>query len=447
MRACLAALLLCLALPAAHASGLVDDFRAALDYEPQWLAAIATRDAGIEAEVQGRAQLLPQVSYSASRGRATTDQTNVPTGLSRETTHYDTYNYTLQIRQPLFRMRAWATYQQGKVQAAYADATLKAARQDLALRVAGAYADWAASRAEVDSAEVQVRTNELLLRSAERSLEGGDGTRVDVETARGRLEQAQARLADAQGQLQAAILNWRQTTGREAMRAPPVIAGSALQRLLLEPSRLPAYQDAAIAASSQIRALELTVDAAREEVRKLRGDHYPTLDLYASHSRNQSDSDVTINQRYDSQRIGLQLNIPIYAGGGIESQVRQAAANLRRAESELEAGKQKLRLQVERDWHAMQTGRANVEAARKVYDAAQLAARAAELGVPAGSATRVDQANAVAQAANARRDLANAAARALFAWARLMASADRLDEDGLRAADAALSATALAQGL
>ncbi len=435
------------ALPAgAFAGGLLDDFRAALAYEPNWQAAIATRDAGVEARAQGLAGLLPQVSFSAQRGRAETDRELASgTGPTQSFDRYDTYNYSLQVRQPLFRMRNWATYAQGKAQEAYAEANLTAARQDLALRVVAAYAEWAASRAEVEAAEARVATEQFVLHAAERTLRGGDTTRVDVETAKGRLAQAQARRTEAQGQLQAAMLGWRQTTGREGPRpTQPTVAADGVARLRLDPSTLADWQAMAVATSGQIRALEHGVDAAREEARKVRADHYPTVDLYASRTRSQSDTDVTINQRYDTTRFGLQLNLPIYAGGAVDSSVRQALANLRRAESELDAAKLKIKLQVERDWHMLDAARASADAALRVIDAAKLAAYAARLGTLAGSATRVDEAIALGQEADARRDLEQSNARALVMWARLMSATDRLDESSLGLLDAALGATALA---
>lgn len=178
----------------------------------------------------------------------------------------------------------------------------------------------------------------------------------------------------------------------------------------------------------------------------MRADHYPTLDLYASHTRSQSDTDVTINQRYDTTRFNVQLNVPIYSGGAVQSSARQALANLRRAESELDAAKLKIRLQIERDWHTFESARASAEAALRVVEAAKLAAYAARLGTQAGNATRVDEATALAQQADARRELAQQSARTLVMWSRLMNAVDRLDESALGTADAALGATAIAAG-
>ena len=433
---------------AAHAAGLVDDFQAALAYEPNWQAAIATRDAGVEARAQGLAGLLPQVTVNAQKGKATTDRSLASgNGPTQTLDRYDTYNYGVQLRQPLFRMRNWATYQQGMAKEAYAEFNLKAARQDLALRVVVAYAEWAAARVDAQSAEAQVESDQFLLQAAERTLQGGDSTRVDVEAARGRLAQAQAQRTEADGRLRAAILDWKQTTGQEGPRRTlPVVAAEALARFQLDPATLAEWQAMAVATNGQIRALEYAVTAAQEEARKVRADHYPTVDLYASRTRSQSDSEVTINQRYDTTRWGVQLSLPIYAGGAVDSAVREALANLRRAEGELDAAKLKLKLQIERDWHTLEAARASAEAAKRVIDATRLAARAARLGVAAGSATRADEATALAQLAGGQRDLAQASARALVIWSRLMSATDRLDESSLATVDAALNTSTLAAG-
>jgi len=431
---------------APRAAGLVDDFRSALANDATWQTAVATRDADVEARAQGLAGLLPQVSFSAAKGYATTEASLASgEGPSATRDHYDTYNYALQIRQPLFRLRNWATYEQGKAQEAYAEARLKAARQELALRVVVAYAQWAAARAELEAAEVQVAASEFQLRALERTLRGGDTTRVEVEAARSPLARAEADRTDAQGHLQAAMLEWRQITGREGGRPTlPVIGADAAERLRLETGSLADWQARALASNSQIRALERSVDTAREEARKMRADHYPTIDLYAARSLSQSDTDVSIGRQYDTTRFGIQMNVPIYAGGSVSSSVRRAEANLRRAESELEAGKQSLKLQVERDWHGFQAARAQAEAAAKVVEASKLAAYAARLGTVAGSATRSEEIAARAQQAGGQRDLITAGARALVMWARLMGAIDGLDEETLASADAWTGATAMA---
>jgi len=448
-RAALAAALAAalLAPMSAQSAGLAEDLRDALANDPRWRSAQAARDAGIEAEVQGRAGLLPQVSFTGSKSKASTDATTQtaqgPQDYSRD---YDAFNYALQLRQPLLRPRAWAAYSQGKAQAAYAEANLRAARQDLAQRVVLAYAEWGYANASVQASQSQVASLELSASGARRVFEAGDGTRTDVETARARLAQAQAQRVEAEGQVQSAILGWRQLTGREALRTAPVIGTGSALRLPLDPATLAGWRDLALASNGQIQGLRHAVDAARDEIRKTRSDHLPTLDLFASRTRSQSDTEQTIGNRYDTTRLGLQLSVPIYAGGSVSSTMRQAAAELRRAESDLDAASQQLALQVERDWHTLQSARETARASMQSIDAAALAARAARLGLAAGSATRIDELDAIAQEAAARRDLIQADARALVAWARLMAATDRLDEEALQRADAVMEAVVVKVG-
>ncbi|GAA4413162.1 TolC family outer membrane protein [Quisquiliibacterium transsilvanicum] len=437
------ALLLALLPFAAKATGLAEGLRDALATNPNWEAAQAQRDAGVEAEVQGRAGLLPQASFSASRSRASTDSTVAslqgPQNSSRD---YSAYNYALQLRQPLYRPKAWAAYGQGKAQAAYAEANLQATRQELARQVVLAYAEWGFASAALTAARSQAESLELSASSAARMFNAGDGTRVELETARARLAQARAQVVEADGQVRAARRGWLQITGhggdlQEAVALPAIGNGASL-RLPLDLDTLSQWQQEALAGSAQIQALQHAVRAAQQEVRKSRADHLPSLDLFASRTRSQSDTELTIGNRYDTTRLGLQLSVPIYSGGAVSSVVRQAAANLRRAESELEAARLDLLLRVEREWHAFRAARDAAAASAQAVDAASLAVRAARLGIPAGSATRVDELNAIAEESLARRDLIQADSRALVAWAQLLAAAGRLDEQALQQADAAL---------
>lgn len=434
------------AAPARAAEGtLVSDFQAALAYDPQWRAALATRDAGIEARVQGRAALLPQASFSAQLARANGSATIATAAgpLDRDN-NYDSYNYALTVRQPLYKPRAMATYRQGVAQEAYANATLRAARQELALRLVSAVADWVAYGADRDAVRVTLASAELTLATAERSLQAGDGTRVDVETARARVAQARAQEADLDGKVQAAALAWRQITGLEG--APRVTAGGdGLGPVAPAPSSLAAIEQAALERNGVIEALTHAVEAARQEAEKARSDHLPSIDAFASRTLSKSDTEANLGNRYDTTRLGVQLSVPLYAGGALDSVVRQAAANLRRAQNELDATRLRVKLQVERDWHDLEAANAEHAAARSALEAWQLAEYAARLGLGAGTSTRVDVARAANEGAMARRDLVRSSARRLAAWARLMSAMDQLDETSLAAADVSIAAASLSR--
>ena len=81
------------------------------------------------------------------------------------------------------------------------------------------------------------------------------------------------------------------------------------------------------------------MDIADKEIERQRAGHYPTLDAVASMGKNSAGSGILGGVGYDitTRVAGLQLAFPLYQGGGVNSRVREAAANRQKASDELQA--------------------------------------------------------------------------------------------------------------
>lgn len=91
-------------------ASLARDFQAALSFDADWRRAQAIRDGAIEAEDQGLAGLLPQVQATAQRSTNSTRSELSRAGLApviQDISGYPAYQYVVQARQPLLRMRSW----------------------------------------------------------------------------------------------------------------------------------------------------------------------------------------------------------------------------------------------------------------------------------------------------------------------------------------------------
>ena len=141
--------------------------------------------------------------------------------------------------------------------------------------------------------------------------------------------------------------------------------------------------------------------------------------------------DNTIGTEFRTTQIGVQLSIPIYAGGAVDSQIRQAQAGLRRAEQQLQAMKAKIRLQIDRDFRSLDAARDEVFAQNESLKALKIALDAATKGRQAGISVFADELSLLSQIALVHRNLARSNANAIVAWGRLMAVINRLEADQL----------------
>ena len=423
--------------PGTRAASLLRDFQSALAFDAEWRRALAIRDGALENEVQGLAGLLPQVQATAQRSTNSTRSELSRVGqapVTQDISGYPAYQYVLQARQPLLRIRSLYGFFQGQAQAAAAQANLIAARQDLALRLIAVLADWSLASALMQAAQLQLDAADADALLARQRLAAGDGTRVDLETALARRAQALAALADAKAGQDNNRMLWQTITGLDD-RSQPLLLSQLVDQLPAPHQSQQALLDQALQADGQIRALELAIEVAQFEIKKARSDHYPTLDLLAQKSIQNSSNDFTIGNRYETTYVGVQLAVPIYSGGAVQSAFRQAQTNLRRAQEELAATKNRITVALDRDWRSLQTAKLEAQAARQAFEAATVVLRASDLGQRAGIAILNERLIALAQQSASIRDLARANNRALAAWARLMASVGKLNEDSLLIAD------------
>ena len=425
---------------------LAEEFQQALRHEPEWLIAIATRDAGIEAYPQARAALLPQVGFNAQSSQNNTDSsTQTSLGpLNRSFDNYPASSASIQARQALIRPKAWAALAQSKAQIRFADQTLEAAKQDLALRLISIHAELFASKQSIDTLSRQLLIQKNLSTSAKRQFEGGDIGRVDLELSRAKEHQLQTQLTQMRLEYDNLLLARKELTGIqghfEALRFSqdlvfklPMGANATVDR----------WVDIAFRENPTLLAQAAAVEASKEEVRKAGFDHYPTADLYASRSASKSAMDNTIGTEYRTTQIGVQLSIPIYSGGAIDSLIRQAQAGLRRSQQQIEATKAKIRLQIERDFRTLELSREEVWAQIENLKALEIAMNAAVKGRQAGVSVLADELNLRLQLASVQRNIARSNANALIAWGRLMALSNRLNEDQLAEVERLVSGSKL----
>jgi outer membrane protein TolC len=187
------------------------------------------------------------------------------------------------------------------------------------------------------------------------------------------------------------------------------------------PNRLEDWTERAEAGSPEIRSLKAQVQAARLEVEKAEAGHYPTLDAIAQVSRNESDTVTSVNTRYTNKSIGLQLNVPLYAGGYVNSTVRQALADQERAEQALEALRRDLGVRVHKEFRGVTEGVLQVRALEQAVRSTEQVTLSNRRSFEAGNRTLNDTLNAEQQMVSAQRDLAQARYVYLISRVRLQA--------------------------
>jgi outer membrane protein/protease secretion system outer membrane protein len=418
--------------PAVQALNLVQSYHLALQNDATYQAALAANKAGQEALPQARAQLMPNLSVSGSRSKNWTDsETPGLLGPVSRSYEYMGANTAINVRQPLYRKYNFALYKQAKHQVENANAVLDKDRQELLVRLSGAYFEALMAQEQMVLMQGQKDTYAAQLQSAKRAFQSGSGTRIDIDDAQARYDMSLSQELEAS-----------QNVGYTRLQLQVIVNQPVENLALLDAKQMelsppvPASLEEWIARgeenNAELRAIQANIEGARVEVEKAKAGHYPTLDLYAQRSKSESDSNTTINSSYLTTTVGLQFNIPLWSGGAVSSQMRQAVANLERVKQQYEARRREVGQQVRKEFQNLTEGISKVKALEQAERSSDQAVFSNQKGFQAGTRSQVDILNAQQQRLNVRRDLAQARYQYLMARIRLQGLMNSLNEDEMK---------------
>jgi outer membrane protein len=136
--------------------------------------------------------------------------------------------------------------------------------------------------------------------------------------------------------------------------------------------------------------------------------------------------------------VGVQVSMPLYTGGLIDSRVREAIANQDKARQDLETARRAAAQSARISFLNVSNGIAQVKALEQALVSAEVALASSKLGMEVGVRTNVDVLNAQQLVFSARRDLAKARYDVITNSLRLKAAAGILTEADMAMVNRAL---------
>ena len=411
-------------LSSVHALDLRQAYEAALVQDATLRAAAAATDAQRERLPQARAQLLPNVALGLSRSHNDLTRTQADLlGRPQQTQErYMSFNQTLTLRQPLLRQSLWHGLEQAGFLVQEAEARLEREQQNLVVRVLGAYLEGLLAQDQLELVRVQRQNTEVQLQAAQRAFAAGSGIRTDVDEAQARLDLVLAQELEAMEQLEFTRRQMEVLVNQPVTHFTP-LQGSRMALELPTPASLEEWLAIAEANSPEIKMMQAQREAARLDIDRAQSGHLPTLDLVAQVVRSGSETVTQPNSRFNNHVVGLQFNLPLYAGGGVNSSVRQATAELVRTEAALDAARRDLEVRVHQEFRGVVEGKARILALEQAARSAEQLVYASRRSFEAGTRTRLDILNAEQRKHEVLLDLARTRYVFLISGIRLKALA------------------------
>jgi outer membrane protein len=386
----------------AHSASLLEIYQQALQGDPQIHEAEARRLASMEAKPQARGVLLPQIGFGGAWTDSSSSGTSIePDGTTPFTSERETKvtQWQFTLRQSLFRWDQIVNLKRADKTIAKAEAVREAAQQDLIIRVTQRYFDVLAAEDRLNSITADREAIARQLEQAKQRFEVGLIAITDVQESQAAYDQSVASDIGARRSLATAREFLREITGEYVtdLNAP----GDDFPLRTPEPNNEKAWVDMSLGQNLNLVASRLDEQLANDEISYRKNGHYPTLELVAnageSETKGQQSFNISpfgpANAKAESNSIGIQLNVPLFAGGGVSSRVREAVYLHRASRDQLQRVTRETERQARDSYLGVRAEIARVNALKQAVASSETALQATQAGYEVGTRTIVEVLN------------------------------------------------------
>jgi outer membrane protein len=233
-------------------------------------------------------------------------------------------NVRINLVQPLFRgLREYAALRKAHKGQENADANLAQAKMQLWMDVATAYYQVLIFRSEKNNIQTSLDLNQKRLDELNRFKKIGRSRESESLALQANMAALESSMAGAEAQLAAAEGSLAWVMNREVMPDQTLVDSVKIPEELKPLT----WFSEKIASRPDLKAMQLNAENSTEDVTIARGGHLPSLDLLGNYYFVRPG--FLQNVSWDVQ---LQLTIPLFQGGVIQSQVREASSRQKQAD-------------------------------------------------------------------------------------------------------------------
>jgi len=379
------------------AEGLLSLYDLAAQRDAQLQQAQAQFDTDQELLNQAKSVLLPTISAQASYQQ---NDYSIPVPIAAK----ESQQQKLQLNQPLFDAASFARYEQAKSLVQQAETVYLLSQQQLMLRLSQSYLDVLKAQQLLSFAQAQLVSTEKQRDQIDAGVKVGLTNPIDLLEVQARYDMALADVSQATNLLAISQESLARLIGQPVPVLKSLALDTKLPSLIESPEQLSSM---GAQGNLNLRLNQGKVQASEQQVNASRAAHYPTVSLQASISNLDSRTQF-FNAPYQTNSIGVVVNMPLYSGGLVTSQVRQAEQQRLAAQAGLRYADEQAKLDVLSLDKTVQMTQSRLQALRQAVTSNEAFLQAAEEGNRVGLKSLVDVLNARTLLYKAKQDLANA---------------------------------------
>ncbi|MGR5287262.1 outer membrane channel protein TolC [Vibrio maritimus] len=385
---------------AAWADSLTEIYDQAKQNDPQLLRAAAQRDRAFEAINSARATLLPQINLTAGYNAVRSDV---------DTADSDRLSAGIGFSQELYNRTSWITLDSAEKTARQADSIYAAAQQSLILRTAQAYFEVLRSKDALESVRANKAAVARQLEQTKQRFEVGLSAITDVHDAQAQYDRVLADEVVAENNLLNQYEALREITGQEHNNID-----------VLDTDRFAAarpeqgvnvFLEEAQTKNLDLLSARIGQDIAKDNITLASSGHLPKLTLDGGYNYGNERNQNNPSSVFDSNNAfnaGINLSVPLYTGGNITSQTKQAEFAYVEASEQLEQTYRSVVRNVRANNNNINSSIGAIRAFEQTVISAESALEATKAGFDVGTRTIVDVLEATQALYDAESNLSDA---------------------------------------
>ena len=411
----------------AQAQSLSALYEAAKGHDATFKAARSQYEATLAKAEQAKSLLRPTAGLGGNVSETDLDNQSNSAGDRR----FGTRNLSVSGSQPLYRPANQASHAQGMKQVDLAQAQLKAAEQELMVRLSQAYFDVLTAQESLNFVKAQKSAVAEQLAAAKRNFEVGTSTITDTREAQARFDLVTAQEIAADNDLQVKRLALDQAVGTAQVKPLGLQAQADIARL--HSGSIESWVAQSEANNTSLAQARIALEVAQLEIDKAKAALQPTLDLNASYGMTRyRNGNISSQPNTNAATIGLAFNLPLYTGQASQNRIKETVALQDKARNELDAAQRNVAQATRTAFFGVQSGLSQIKALQAAEASSQSALDANKLGYQVGVRINIDVLNSQSQLFQTKRDLAKARHDVLLGQLRLRQASGTLKADDLQ---------------
>ncbi|WP_354623304.1 outer membrane channel protein TolC [Psychromonas sp. MME2] len=402
-----------------NADSLLEVYQSAKLKDPVILKSKARYDNAVEQITDAKAALLPQIGFGLDSNYVDSSQ---------NATDNTNYGGNISLSQSIYNGNYWQQFDIAEKQAMQFAAIYGNAAQDLILRTSIAY--FAILRADeaVKSVQANKRAVSRQLEQTKQRFEVGLIAITDVHEAQAEYDRTVASEIIAQNDLDNSYYALREITGEDIRNISFLNTKTFSTQPLNGDAQV--WRNTSIDKNLDLHSKRIAKEIAKMQIDLAEKGHNPTLDLVADVGYRDIDYDKDDFRSGDASTgsIGLKFSVPLYTGGKLTSQVKQAQYNYVYMSEELVESFRLIESQVSRGYNDVGASISSIRAYEQTVVSSQSALKATEAGFEVGTRTIVDVLDSTRKLYSAENQLANARYDYIVSVLQLKYSAGTLSE-------------------